>query len=76
MARIITKAEHEILRKDQGLGAQINGKVLAGVRLETSANADGYATLTLRIQVDKPAGWIVDRLASDPHIDIILPPLF
>ena len=76
MARILTKQEHENLRKDQGLGAQINGKVLSGVRLETGANGDAHATLTLRIQVDKPAGWIVDRLASDPHIGIILPPLF
>ena len=73
MARIISKQEYEETKKAE---SRVAGKVLAGVRLETSANADGYATLTLRIQVDKPAGWIVDRLASDPNITIVLPSPF
>ena len=76
MARILTKQEYEEIRKEYGLDPQINGKVLAGVRLETSASGDAHATLTLRIQVDKPAGWIVDRLASDPNITIVLPSPF
>ena len=73
MARIHSKEEHEENTKSV---CRVAGMVLSGVRLETNTNAGGYATLTLRVQIVKPAGWIVDRLESNPNITIVLPAPF
>ena len=69
---VMTREEINQLSAEAKRKQAVSGKVLAGVRLETSANGEGRSTITLRVLVHGESGWFVDELAKDANIEIRL----
>ena len=68
----MTRKEIDELSALAKLKQSVTGKVLAGIRMETSGNATGYSTITLRVMVQGESGWFVDELAKNANIEIRL----